>query len=242
MKAMTKEKPINFNGQMVRAILEGRKTQTRRVVKPQPGIFGPYKPGLQDKNNPEYMFVSSGPNSDWYRQHEFIENFSPYKKGQRLWVRETYWKYVVSYFNIFGDICWDNKIAYKADGDSVKYTSLRFRLPQYEETVTLHDPFWRPSIKMCREDSRITLEVTSVRLEKVQDISEGDAISEGALGIPNSKEYQQEFDKALRLGIKPPVGRSPRERFKKLFNSIYKKSNWDTNPWVWVIDFKVVEK
>lgn len=151
-----KERPIIFSSPMVRAILEGRKTMTRRpVVKPN----------------------------------------RPYEVGMNLWVKETWRPHTV------------HKTAYKADGD----------YPGYEGI----DWPWKPSIHMPRWASRITLEITNVRIERLQEITIGDARREGI-----ACEGEDDW------GI---MGQHP---FAYLWNSVYGKDAWDKNPWVWVIEFR----
>ena len=172
---MIKEKPILFNTEMVRAILDGRKTQTRRVVD-----LKKY-PQYPDKLDSLDAIFSTFP----------CQSGCPFGQvGDRLWVRET-WA-TDDRKNFF----------YRADGET------------YNAGLK-----WKPSIHMPRAASRITLEITGVRVERLQDISEEDAIAEG---IP----YQgNAFD---TIGA-----------FSDLWNSIY--GTWDQNPWVWVIELEKVE-
>jgi len=201
---VTKEKPINFNGEMVRAILEGRKTQTRRVVKPQPTLFNGRCGG------------------DWAGkpiddQGKIVEG--PYQIGQRLWVRETYCEYTDDYY-IGSGVGWCEKISYKADGEYIKVNSMGVY-----GTNKYKPEYWTPLTQMIRPDSRITLKVTNVSLERVQDICEVDAKKEGVRPIDFG------YGDCFAMG------------FHKLWDSIYEKKCFgrDKNPWVWVIDFKVVE-
>lgn len=183
-----KERPILFSTKMVKAILEGRKTQTRRVIKPQPNDIR------------ESPFVKSG--IETTHGYEIKLKHEP---GDRLWVRET-WNVLDS------DGCKPSDISpikeraiYKANGDEY--------------------PFWRPSIFMPRWASRIALEVVNVRVERVQDISEEDAMHEGA----------------TPLLVDPDGGSCPYcEGFRALWDSINAKRGygWDANPWVWVVEFE----
>jgi len=197
-----KERPILFNAEMVRAILDGRKTQTRRVIKPQPIIVGD---GLS-----------------W--------PLCPYGiPGDRLWVRETFAlesSQEVSYDPPFKD----GRPLLEVDGGFEHGTW--WEQPHYKAT----DPEpelsydgegpcvkWSPSIYMPRWASRILLEITDIRVERVKDISRDDAFSEG-----------HPFTKPKHPEIK--------WNFEKLWNSINEKKGlgWDKNPWVWVIEFKAV--
>ena len=108
---------------------------------------------------------------------------------------------------------------------------------------------WRPAIHMPRAASRITLEITGVRVERLQDISEVDALTEGALSVRSPEwdmahwpDWRREFDVAISAGKKPPVGPSPRETFRRLWESINGPGSWDANPWVWAIEFKRLEQ
>lgn len=178
-----KERPILFSGAMVRAILEGRKTQTRRVVK--------YVPAL-------------GEPEEWCHRFSFGSDpiiFNPEHHckygavGERLWVRETW-----------AD-CGDKTAVMRADC-SVLVPGVR----------------WRPSIHMPRWASRITLEIIGVRVERLQDISDEDAMAEGC-----------------QAEIIPPNFQSYRAGYATLWDAINGPGAWDKNPWVWVIEFKWVE-
>jgi uncharacterized protein YhfF len=179
-----KERPILFSGEMVRAILDGRKTQTRRVIKPQP------------ESVRKSVFFESG-----IETNHGYEIKSPYgQPGDPLWVREAF-------------IYDTNGIYYRADNDFHCAKELGG---------------WRPSIHMPRKASRITLEITDIRVEQVQDISEEDAQQEGARRM-NAGDFGME---------------TWRSAFRNLWGSINTKRgySWDSNPWVWVIGFKRMEK
>jgi hypothetical protein len=185
-----REKPILFSGPMVKAILEGRKTQTRRVIKPQPDYFEVMgQPISWDKGalNPPYG-----------------------KIGDRLWVRETFAN--LPYLHPLPH----HKISYRADGEIQMFGSEK----------------WKPSIFMPRWASRITLEVTGVRVERLQDISEEDAIAEGA---PVEDFYGEWL-------VPDPMPQKPSQWYRDLWDKINaKKCPWSSNPWVWVISFKRLE-
>lgn len=196
-----KERPILFSAPMVRAILNGSKTQTRRVVKPQPSPSSDTAfvgaDGIWRFSHPTLR----GPVS-----HEADDVRCPYgQPGDRLWVRETWAPTVCTgvCHHAFEDI--DPKkseIKFKADADS--------------NTVIGR---WRPSIHMPRWASRILLEITDVRVERLLEISEADAQSEG-----------------------PPKNFSSwRDNFCALWQQINGYGSWDANPWVWAIEFKRVQ-
>lgn len=150
---------------------------------------------------------------------------APYSIGDILWVRET-WN---------GD--WCDHYIYKADGGSAVSAG-------YDK-----EPRWHPSIHMPRDAARIFLRVTDVQVERLNEISQSDAIDEGALtcDLCETDEYKELRKKAKREGSKPPIGYSPRERFAALWDSTIKnteisKYGWAANPWVWVIKFERCER
>jgi hypothetical protein len=207
MTSTIKERPILFSAPMVRAILEGRKTVTRRAIKVQPHI---------DVSG-NFCVGRSNYGQDGYGKpviKHFINGHCPYgKPGERLWVRETY------FINDFrdGEIPEaeraDCQVLYRADGT-----------PNWEGEEELIR--WRPSIHMFRWASRMLLEITDVRVERLQDISEGQAQAEGVQGIPRCRSLFPTDDY--------------RFPFKDLWGSINGPSAWDANPWVWVVEFKRV--
>jgi hypothetical protein len=166
------ERPIIFSGPMVRAILAGTKTQTRRVIKPplkHPGWTGfSYYPGsaIAIENGPDYPDTKSD------------ERRCPYgKAGDTLWVRET-WGYRGQFYDI--DAPAAGPLVFRADGD-----------PPY-----MHGDVWRPSIHLRRRDARLLLRVTAVRVERLQDISEADAEAEGVeprVGVGLIARYRQSY-------------------------------------------------
>jgi hypothetical protein len=200
-----RERPILFSGAMVRAILDGRKTQTRRVVKPQPthrliqGLGG--------------VTIGMNPADDgavWYDADGIgpgREVRSPYGGvGDRLWVREAWWHFTKSREA--------DRICYAADpGIST--------LPLFGWTARK-----RPSIHMPRTASRITLEITGYRAERVQVITEADAEAEGFSGNDLAGTGLGYFD--------------DREAFCATWNKLNgpRGYGWDVNPWVWVLTFR----
>jgi hypothetical protein len=219
-----KERPILFNGPMVRAIIEGRKTQTRRIIKPQPQLIESsgrwyWKKALDVHGQP---LVDAS--RYWW---EYYGTSSYGKSGDRLWVRET--------FAIEHQVDHDQKPPFN-DGRPVQtIDEFGWRQPHYRAT----DPTpeleyedgneepgvrWKPSIHMPRWASRIDLEVIGVRVERLQDISEDDCIAEG-IAISQSGTICAEFGMGRRL-------------YRQLWESINNAGSWDKNPWVWVIEFK----
>ncbi|ELX8365372.1 hypothetical protein N8Q21_20350 [Enterobacter hormaechei subsp. xiangfangensis] len=191
-----------FNGEMVRAILDGRKTQTRRIMKNQPAGDFPQTPAL--------IRNVVGAGFQWYGHYGESGIFNcPFGAvGDRIWVRETWAE--------AGASAPDLKL-YRANYPE--------HVPTHYENVPPADEIrWTPSIHMPRWASRLTLEITCVRVERLRDLSEDDAKSEGI--TPPSG------------GVLP--GWEYRINFRDLWMSIYGADNWEANPWVWVIEFKVV--
>ena len=208
-----KERPILFSAPMVRARLDGSKTQTRRVVKPQP----PTTEAVRKLAGIDYSWISPDrPGMEYHRPAGPVwavrklmgvepEIRCPYgQPGDRLWVRETWWHDEE-----------DNAIIYRADPGSsiVDVNKHETDLPKYN---------WRPSIFMPRCASRITLEITRIRIEHLQAINEVDAIAEGAPWAACGS----------------PQDGSHKAGYAKLWESIHGPGSWDANPWVWVIEFK----
>lgn len=195
------DRPIIFSGPMIRALLDGRKTQTRRVLKPQPPewvdkLSRPYRyPRTEvDRYGEEYpgkeIFGACTPDGDWGAEIRF-------EPGDRLWVREAFAR------------------------DSMIATGVR-----YAATDAIHElRVKRPSIHMPRWASRLTLIVTDVRVQRLQEISEDDARAEGAVQNPTS-------------GI--DVGGPYRSAFCTLWCNVHRSEDaWIENPWVAAISFDV---
>lgn len=197
-----KERPILLNAEMVRAVLDGRKTQTRRVMKVQPHA------GVRNS-----VFVKS-----CFEDGHGKELVCPFGAvGDRLWVRET--------FNGF----WldDDDIQEIKDGISKASELCSYRADYTDGSQAFEG--WTPSIHMPRWASRITLEITGVRVERLQDISRADAIAEGGpQSHPSIDAVSQDY------GF-PDFSRS---WFGQTWCSIYGEESWQANPWVWVIEFK----
>lgn len=204
-----RERPILFSGPMVRAILDGRKTQTRRVVKPQ---FPPDVDEVSERPalDPVLKCVVSGHSGEWEDCHGLDEvRRCPYgQPGDRMWVKETY-----SAHGAFGDL---GRKFYRAD------------IADGKEPNGMH---WRPSIFMSRSASRITLEVVSVRVECLNDISEADAKAEGVIDRGNYWLPSEELNEPCSFAY---------GAYRTLWESINGPGSWAANPWVWVVTFKRV--
>lgn len=224
-----KERPILFSGPMVRAILDGRKTQTRRVVKPQPVQ-------MDDRH---YM---THPGSMIYGKSALLNKLSrkcPYgQPGDQLWVRET-WLY---------DDYMHSETAGKPDLPGGLYSHrIVYRATQPEYPVeTIGSQKWRPSIHMPRWASRINLEIIDVRIERLQDISIKDALAEGITGVTKDNEVVKYcvLDKGDRSSIAwVDMPRSPIQAYKRLWDSINaaRGYSWDSNPFIWVIKYERIK-
>ncbi len=210
------EHPILFKSEMVRAILDGRKTQTRRIIKPQPSKDAQ----VCTCGNPKHFYT----HKEWNPQmaceatHDVLTVKSKYQVGDKLYVRETFL------------ICESQTIPsgvpiYKADV-----------LGTFKETYYK----WKPNIHMPKWAARIWFEVTNIRVERVQGISIEDITAEGVtfpkpylgVGADGCPIESQHIDK------------DPWYFMQELWDSINKKRGfgWEANPWVWVIEFKRVKK
>ncbi len=207
-----KERPILFSGPMVRAILEGRKTQTRRLLK-IPGImprtaFPITSPdeSIEKWDDGTFHYFSTSAMSGPYP--------CPYgEPGDRLWVREA-WQHGNHPLGPYQPGC---PVYYRADylddphgPDGEKSPEGRYRT-------------WRPSIHMPRTASRILLEVYDVRVERLQDISEAACLAEGCSGGHGCISGYQ-------------YNATPDEHFKWIWESV--GGDWSANPWVWVVEFQ----
>ena len=192
------DRPIIFSAPMVRALLDGRKTQTRRVLKKPAAIdalavFGP-------------AFMTLPGNVD-------LIGYAP---GDRLWVREA--------------VCWVSGWGwrYRADNDDLA-----------EKRETGEVSRWRPSIHMPRWASRLTLTVTDVRVQRLQDISEADAVAEGIQRLIGSKGpnyFTREISGKWSGSFNAPTAA---EVYSDLWNSLHGPGAWDANPWVVALTFTV---
>lgn len=219
-----KERPILMSAPMVRAILDGRKTVTRRVMKPQPdGEPAPMEAwsrglaGACHDHNPCAEKVKA--HADRLRgrvfpfcgKHGMYSPTCPYgQPGDRLWVREAF-----GHFERNDTLKPGDTIYYRADGECVELQP------------------WRPSIHMPRWASRITLEVTGVRVEKLQDISEADAIAEGIEA--EGDEWRDYLMPHTQCCL------TPRSSYRTLWESIHGPGSWDANPFVWVVTFRRID-
>lgn len=220
---MSRELPILFNTEMVRAILDGRKTCTRRVIKPQPQSRLCYTyAGSHNDCIGKWTYPNRGAHELWGEEYKLPENIKdeelskrwnpPYHTGDILYVRETW-----------SEGYEDGTYIYRADDKLAD-------LPTFKESSKL---IYHPSIHMPKEAARIWLKVTDVRVERLREISAESALAEGADKYIHTNGGLDE-----NMTITSFIG---------IWNSTIKKSDldrygWSANPWVWVIEFERCEK
>lgn len=224
-----KERPILFSAPMVGAILEGRKTVTRRVVK------------FNAAGRAAYF------GKQWHPDDADIAKACPYgQPGDRLWVRET-WRSTASTLDearaLTEDITSGTAVAYLAT--SVDDLMRNGPMTRADAVECVKFETWKPSIHMPRWASRITLEITGVRAERVRDISEADAIAEGVHRIEIGSGYNDCFSATSTTWAdvveqQAAAYEDPRLAFRDLWDGINEQRGfgWLANPYVWVIEFK----
>lgn len=210
---MKKQKPILFSTEMVRAILDGRKTQTRRIVKPQPlkNLAGNYTFGRYN----EFACGDSGGNISSI-------DLCPYGKvGDLLYVRESMY--------LDTNEIW----RYKADD-----AALEISIFNEEKTKALSEWVWNkkgshcPSIHMPKAAARLWLEVTDVQVERLQDIRWGQAVKEGIYEASSNGYWWDYEEKTYSADF-------PIDSFRSLWQSINaERASWEANPWVWAVTFE----
>lgn len=214
-----KERPILFSGPMVRALLDGRKTQTRRVIKPQPDSvknFGRAVP-----------YRRASPPQDMASEKYEVPIVCPYgAPGDRLWVKETW--------GLNDTIYGGDQPIPKARPADLPPQGLVFFATE-DDTEIRNELRWRPSIHMPRWASRLTLEITEVRVERLQDISKSDAEAEG-IREPSLGEWVETGLWQVRRTQCEAV-----TTYCALWESINGAGSWDANPWVWAVSFRVLE-
>jgi hypothetical protein len=208
-----KERGMIFNGEMVRAILDGRKTQTRRIMNPQPEPCPPPRCGHWWPSNvfKTMLHIEEEMQNGKGGWGGLVGDACPFGDvGDRIWVRETWARYNIDQES--------HDIAYRATTPK-----------DWPE-----EGRWRPSIHMPRWASRTLLEITGVRVERLNKICEGDAQAEGVAQLLGGfwKHYQPGWTQHQL---------SARGSFVTLWKSIYGEESWNSNPWVWVIEFKRID-
>jgi hypothetical protein len=230
-----KERGMLFSPPMVRALLDGSKTQTRRILK-DTGLYA-------IDASIHGMEVAT-------RELDRLAMNSPYgQPGDRLWVRETWGNVAFSLDESgerqtwspdrpataihempYGNGYYSGHVIYRADGE----------FEWCDDDGDGEKSCWHPSIHMPREASRIDLEITGVRVDRLQDISEADAIAEGVRGLERylaGGTDSEDPDSGLEAGMIL----DPRFAYQMLWESINGPGAWDANPWVWVIEFRRVK-
>jgi hypothetical protein len=200
------EKPILFSSPMIRAILDGRKSMTRRLVKPQPWVIPYADPYGNIEEATFWMFGER--QEDWPTRHN-----APYVAGDILWCRETWCNHDPL-----------NNMEKCQDGPCYRATD--------EGECAVIGQKWKPSIFMPRQTSRISLEVTGVKVERLQDISEEDILCEGVT-VDRVAEW---------LSISWELMPTLHDAWAKLWDSINgKKAPWDSNPFCWCVSFRRIK-
>jgi len=218
MPSTTKERPILFSGPMIQTLLDGRKTQTRRAVKGTED-FDDFIRDVDPDEGPFWRFSLSDGGAT-----QCAERDCPYgQPGDRLWVREAF---IVGHRMEGGESIYCDEdgrelpetVWYRADNEEFCWTDDEGRRT---ETVP-----WKSPIFMPRWASRLTLEITEVRVERLHEITEADALAEGC-------------DGDCPIGYIPAYQAGPlRYHYSQVWVSINGPGSWDANPWVWAIEFR----
>jgi hypothetical protein len=209
------ERPILFQTEMVKAILEGRKTQTRRDNK----IANQWDPIWQvSKESDQSWCMRTG------SQYSVPYFKCPYgQPGDMLWVRETWGQPYLE-----EDLA-NCKYLYKADWNAIN---------QVKQAIV--GERWKPSIHMPKSASRIWLMIEDIRVERVQDINESDARAEGVAYIKSDKFFHTGYLNYLKRDLDDPNYMLAMNSFASLWIMINGEESWNENPWVWVVQFRVL--
>ena len=229
-----KETGLMFKAPLVRAILSGSKTQTRRLVKPQP-IVDAYECWTWSPHRAQGLHHGQG--GSLRDLSETLSRYSPYGvPGDALWVREA-WRL----HERFSDVA---RIVYSASKNQ-SWTEAHEDYPVHLAGPMAPSVGFKPSIHMPRWASRLRLQITDVRVERLQDISEADALAEGVemetadppfYYVPGIWPHSITAVGVEEFGRIPHAVRS----YAKLWEHINGKGSWDANPWVWAVSFEVV--
>jgi hypothetical protein len=211
-----KERPILFSGAMVRAILQGRKTQERRVVRPQPDCTRTSLASCAGNRSVRVIAMREG-------MFSIFCTFG--QPGDRLWVKENHWRYKENV-----------SVKMLRDGADT-WPMVKGEYLEYDDDGQLEGLGWKKysPIFMPRWASRITLEITAVRVERLQDITEVDAVAEGIY-------FDQDFDGYVSDDEgRHYHGNSAVRSYEHLWQSINGFGSWEANPFVWVLEFRRVQ-
>lgn len=233
-------RPIMFKTDEIRAILDDKKTTKRFVVKPANPFRGRdycqgdglWIDGYNEKEEPNGHIKDYSVSSCWWPKKSYIEKYSPYKPGNILYVQETWCRGRID----SGELLDGREELFvsqcKGEDDFIpKEYAIRYG-------IGIEDVVWNSPILMPKEEARIFLRVKAVKIEKLQSITEEQAVAEGAIdnrGFIHSPS--NEYDNI----------HTAREHFKQIWNSSIKKPDldrygWNVNPWVWVVEFEKCEK
>lgn len=242
-----KERPILFSGEMINAILQDRKGMTRRVMRPQP-VFQPMYNDYRLPSGDRFAYKSG----ELFDENSTLQRCPYGKPSDQLYVREM-WQAKTSVIDDgdFGDAYWDEVPKPFRQRSRFPFLTYAAGMSVYHRTDGLerlpHDshghiaegvPRWKPSIHMPRWASRIQLEVTGVRVERLNEISEADAIAEGLVS------WDGHGQRYYGIRLADVWETDPRKTFARLWDSINAKRGfgWDSNCWVWVIEFRRIER
>jgi hypothetical protein len=227
--------PIIMSAPMVRALLEGRKSQTRRIINPQPSFIEssgrwkwPIPKRAQREGCDTHCYTAS---REW---HEYMpDGCCPFgKPGGLLWVRETcafQWPEHCDNGLIYSDDPEYGRPIRREECDVIYRATDEGKTEWMGEDGEPCPPMWVPSIFMPRFASRLTLELSGVRVERLQDISEEDALAEGIYRLDHTEEMA-EASQRLKW---------PQRFYAQLWESLHGPGSWDANPWVWVLSFHI---
>ena len=231
-KPRSTEKQILFNTQMVQAILDGKKTTTRRIIKRTPSNDCPSGYGFWKEFNDsdKRFYIKDYTHSPlWWTQEEYIKKFSRYQVGDTLYVREKFFK---------GDILNSNEDI--VDRDIVLYAADELR-----EDLDPAEMKWKPSIHMPKKLARIFLKVLDIGIERLSTMEHEDFLSEGI------REYTKD-NEVLKYAVKnqytwKDMPRNSKDPFVSLWDSTLTKEqiemySWAADPWVWVIKFEIISE
>lgn len=236
-----KERPVLFNGDMVRAIIDGRKTQTRRLV---PAWQLP-KHYPDNTENPRYNWMATAQRHHRWGYGVFGETEEACAKelsemapcpfgsaGNRLWVRET-----------FMDLTGTGIEARTGQFEGYAYRADTPPGSLGDETRKEYKLKWTPSLHMPRKACRLVLEITNVRVERLNSISEEDALAEGIRRTDNNFGNGPAYCDYMLANLNDVAEwyNRPSDSFISLWQSIYGAESWQANPWVWVIEFRRVK-
>jgi hypothetical protein len=218
---MKNEKPILFSTPMVKAIITGKKTATRRIIKHQPPEYVHY---FDYYNGFFRAYMIPGEPCSAPGSTEPLRIKPRFNIGNILWVRETW--------------CNINKPEFEPE--------YYYFADTLDDEVYMADEWlWKSPMFMPRVAARLFLRVKNISIERLQEITECQAIDEGVSSYDGweTPEYLKEVAAAKAAGTKPPLGFSPRQRFAHLWDKLNQKKgfDWDTNPWVYAIEFEVLE-